>query len=309
MRRTFTLIELLVVIAIIAILAAMLLPALQQARARAQATSCTSNLKNLGTSATAYLDDNRSAWPGAAFTGDGIVSRKMSWPVAMMNAKYIPDVRIGKDATTHKAQFPDMPNYRCPTVGFTTISFDGTNGTPQVYGSPVMNSTRHIGHYWNFNSGTLNHVCKRKGAWGSQSFPTPYLEGASSPGRRVLFADSAMIDSKGIVQQRSILYATADALRGHPDIGGNPGSDFGFSTGALYSIHHGRMNLLMHDGHAATSAPDGLGEFYVPRVGGGNTDGSTGKDGRRSYSVHIEYYLPQEAAAVKNGDILKLDFE
>jgi len=63
LTQGLTLIELIVVISMIAILASMLLPALSQAKRMAKITVCVGNLKQIGTAAPMFANDNDGRFP------------------------------------------------------------------------------------------------------------------------------------------------------------------------------------------------------------------------------------------------------
>ena len=151
--KGFTLIELLVVIAIISILAAMLLPALQSAKARATLTSCMGTLRQIGMAVNAYVAVSNDILPPGKYAQQGGNPVPRIWSEIMFDDGYIdskagfqcPVDDMADNCNRYYDNGPAYPDYWA-SYSFTQRCFDlywDPNG--KLHNPITSNLTNHRG--------------------------------------------------------------------------------------------------------------------------------------------------------------------
>src|SRR5690348_1609392 len=173
----FTLIELLVVIAIIAILAAILFPVFAQAREKARAITCISNLKEIGTGTMMYVQDYDETYP-LGYTW--LSTDSNGWGGTMWTVSLGPYIqRYGNTNDEFvNGQVKTASVYVCPSISFTRdANLNPMQGPGIGYG---LNDTQMTTGWTQIGS--------------LYTFPGVSQASLRAPANLVSYADAAVID-------------------------------------------------------------------------------------------------------------------
>jgi prepilin-type N-terminal cleavage/methylation domain-containing protein/prepilin-type processing-associated H-X9-DG protein len=278
-KRAFTLIELLVVIAIIAILAAILFPVFAQARERARAISCLSNLRNVGLATMQYIQDYDETYP-LGYMWDGTDWGGTMWTVGI--GPYLQ--KYGATNTSFvNGEVTGASVLICPSFRPTLDAGGGTikNGIGYSLNKTQLNTPWNVGL-----SGPPRNNVPLQGFGGVNqasliapaslvAFAETAVVGANGDANIARAADQAWCDPNNPVQASCGPF-TFNPLQWTNKPNQTTGWDFdipgGFAGGGNGDYqrrrrpdfrHMQKCNVMFADGHAKSVGPNGL----VARIG------------------------------------------